>query len=60
MVEVLSIYIQIGNIETYPGHFKKKEGEEEEKMEGINQTEVHYMHIWKCHNNPPCTTIRYY
>jgi hypothetical protein len=23
----------------------------------MNQTEAHYMHIWKCHNEISCTTI---
>jgi hypothetical protein len=26
-------------------------------MEGTNQTGIHYMHMRKCHSNPPCTTI---
>jgi hypothetical protein len=25
-------------------------GGRERTMEGMNQTGVHYMHIWKCHN----------
>jgi hypothetical protein len=25
-------------------------------MEGVNVTKVHCKHIWKCHNEIPCTT----
>jgi hypothetical protein len=28
-------------------------------MEGMNETGVQYMHIWKCHNKAPCTSIIY-
>jgi hypothetical protein len=38
---------------------KKKEGEggRERTMEEMNQTGVHYMDIWKSHNETTCTTI---
>jgi hypothetical protein len=36
---------------------RAKEGEngkgKREKMEGMNQTEKHCMHTWKCHNETP-------
>jgi hypothetical protein len=28
-------------------------------MEGINQTRVHCVHIWKCHKETPCIAIMY-
>jgi hypothetical protein len=28
-------------------------------MEGMNQTRVQYMHIWKCHNNPTPVQLLY-
>jgi hypothetical protein len=28
-----------------------------ENREGMNQLEVHCMHIWKCHNETPSSTI---
>jgi hypothetical protein len=26
-------------------------------MEGVNVTKLHCKHIWKCHNETPCTTM---
>jgi hypothetical protein len=38
---------------------KKEGGGERERMEGMNLTRVHYMYIWKRHNETPCTTDMY-
>jgi hypothetical protein len=42
-------------------HFKKgrRERGRGRTMEMMKQTGVQYMHIWKCHNETPCTTTIY-
>jgi hypothetical protein len=36
---------------------RKGRGKWEKMEEEMNKTRVHYMHIWKSHNETPCTTI---
>jgi hypothetical protein len=58
MVNVFSIHVLIWNIKICLSHFKKGR-EKRENDEGMNQTKLHCMHIWKCHNEIHCTIIIY-
>jgi hypothetical protein len=59
MVEVLSIHVRIWNIETCQSHFKKGSVGRGRIMEGMNQTGVQYLYIWKCLNKNSYVTIIY-
>jgi hypothetical protein len=38
---------------------KKESGRRGRLMEGMNETGVQYIYIWKCYNKTPCIIIIY-
>jgi hypothetical protein len=56
LIDVFSRHVWIWKIEICQSYLERGGGRGR-IMEGMNQTEVHYIQIWKCHNETPCTTI---